>query len=159
MRKMKTYPLLLLCILTFTGLAPGLASAEVSMNATRVTAPDTEELAEFYKRAFSMHEVQRIVLGDGVEIMLNFGASEAAAKANPGSQVVLYPRPDNAAEDNTAHLIFNVTDMDDTVAAIKAAGGGMEREPFAFGDSGIRIGMGIDPAGNHFELLYFPAEE
>jgi len=47
--------------------------------------------------------------------------------------------------------------MDGLVKAIKAAGGKMEREPFVFGNSGIRIGMGIDPAGNHFEMIQAPA--
>ncbi len=56
-----------------------------------------------------------------------------------------------------AHVVFTVTDMDRVVAAVKAAGGRMDREPFDFGYSGIRIGMGIDPAGNHFELIQFPA--
>jgi predicted enzyme related to lactoylglutathione lyase len=42
------------------------------------------------------------------------------------------------------------------VAALKAAGGKMEREPFEFGKTGIWIGMGIDPAGNHFEMIQQP---
>jgi predicted enzyme related to lactoylglutathione lyase len=126
------------------------------MNATRITAPDTDALAAFYKSAFGMFEVQRIAMGGGAEIMLNFGKTEAAARANPGSQLVLYPREANLPEDTTAHLIVNVTDMATTVAAIKAAGGNMEREPFGYGDTGMLIGMGIDPAGNHFEMLYFP---
>lgn len=135
------------------------ASAQVTMNATRITASDTEALAGFYKTALDMHEVQRIVLGStGVEIMLNFGASEAEAMANPGAQLVLYPRGENEPQDGVAHLILNVTNMANTVAAIKAAGGSMDREPFSFGDTGILIAMAIDPAGNHFELLYFPPE-
>jgi predicted enzyme related to lactoylglutathione lyase len=58
--------------------------------------------------------------------------------------------------DPVAHLIFNVTDMDSTVAAAKAAGGTMAREPFEFGNTGIRIGMVNDPAGNVVELLQQP---
>ena len=156
---MRTCKHLLACVLPFVGLIAIAARAEVSMNSTRITAPDTEKLAEFYKRAFGMHEVQRISLGEGVEIMLNFGATAEAAMTNPGAQVVLFPRPEDAPEDDTPHLIFNVTNMGETVAAVKTAGGSMDQEPFAFGNSGILIGMGIDPAGNHFELLYFPAEE
>lgn len=156
MRNCKT---LLVCTLAFVCLISIAARAEVSMNATRITAPDTEALAGFYKRAFGMHEVQRIPLGSGPEIMLNFGATVEAAKANPNSQVVLFPRPADSREDNTPHLIFNVTDMSATVAAVRAAGGRFEQEPFEYGDTGIHIGMGIDPAGNHFELIYFPPEE
>ena len=54
------------------------------------------------------------------------------------------------------HLIFNVTDMNATVAAITAAGGKMDRAPFVFGNSGITIGLGVDPEGNHFEMLQQP---
>lgn len=149
-----------LTLLAAAWLLPATVMAAVSLNGIRVTAPDTEVLAGFYKNAFGMHEVQRIVLGAGSpEIMLDFGATEAEAKANTGGDVVLYPRGADEAADITAHLIFNVTDMAGTVAAIKASGGSMEREPFGFGDTGILIGMGIDPAGNHFELLYFPPAE
>jgi len=149
----------LACTLPFTALMAFVANADVSINSTRITAPDTEALATFYKSAFGMFEVQRIAMGDGAEIMLNFGKTEAAAKANPGSQLVLFPRDANQPEDTVPHLVVNVTDMAGTVAAIKAAGGSMEREPFAYGDTGIVIGMGIDPAGNHFEMLYFPSED
>jgi predicted enzyme related to lactoylglutathione lyase len=58
--------------------------------------------------------------------------------------------------DAMPHIVFNVTDMDGLVKAIKAAGGKMEREPFEFGKTGIRIGMGLDPAGNHFEMIQAP---
>lgn len=144
-------------LLATASLLPAAALAEVSLNGIRLTAPDTETLANFYKAAFGMHEVQRILLGAGdPEIMLDFGATEAEAKANSGGDVVLYPRGADEAPDPTTHLLFNVTDMAGTVGAIKAAGGSMEREPFGFGDTGILIGMGLDPAGNHFELLYFP---
>lgn len=155
---MTTSKRLLACAMAIVSLLAFTARAEVSMNATRITAPDTEELAGFYKTAFGMHEVQRIALSTGIEIMLNFGATEEEAMANPGSQVVLYPRGADEPEDTTAHLIFNVTDMAATVADVKAAGGSMSQEPFEFGNTGILIGMGIDPVGNHFELLYFPPE-
>ena len=71
--------------------------------------------------------------------------------------MVIQTRPADDGADAVAHIVFNVTDMDGLVKAIKAAGGKMEREPFVFGNSGIRIGMGIDPAGNHFELIQAPA--
>jgi predicted enzyme related to lactoylglutathione lyase len=51
------------------------------------------------------------------------------------------------------HVVFDVTDMATTVKAWKAAGGKMEREPFEFGNTGIHIGMAIDPSGNHVEFI------
>ncbi|MES2625232.1 MAG: VOC family protein [Pseudomonadota bacterium] len=133
------------------------ASAEVSFNSARVVAEDVLATGEFYKAAFGMYEVQRLNLqGGNVELMLNFGATEQAAKDNPDAQVVIMHRDAGAAVDPVAHLIFNVTDMDSTVAAIKAAGGTITREPFEFGKTGIWICMTTDPAGNQVELLKQP---
>jgi predicted enzyme related to lactoylglutathione lyase len=128
-------------------------AAGVTLNAARVGATDVAGLEKFYEAAFGMHEVQRI--GEQ-EVMLNFGDSVAGAKANPAAQIVIMKRAADDQADKIAHLIFNVTDMKATVAAITAAGGKMEREPFVFGKSGITIGLGMDPAGNHFEMLQQP---
>lgn len=129
------------------------AQAGVTINSTRVGAVDVAALEKFYEAAFGMQEVQRI---GTTEVMLNFGDSVAAAKANPGAQLVIMHRDSDEQKDTMAHLIFNVTDMTATVAAITAAGGKMERAPFVFGNSGVTIGLGVDPAGNHFEMLQQP---
>jgi predicted enzyme related to lactoylglutathione lyase len=136
-----------------------LASAEVSLNSTRVAAKDELAVAEFYKTAFGMHEVQRINMQGGhVELMLNFGANEADAKANPGAQIVIMHRESDDLDDPIAHVIFNVSDAKATAAAIIAAGGKMEREVFEFANTGIMIGLGMDPAGNRLELLQQPKQ-
>jgi predicted enzyme related to lactoylglutathione lyase len=129
------------------------ARAGVTLNSARVGAADVAALEKFYESAFGMQEVQRIGTN---EVMLNFGDSVAAAKANPAAQLVIMHRDSDDQKDSIAHLIFNVTDMNATVAAITAAGGKMDRAPFVFGNSGITIGLGIDPAGNHFEMLQQP---
>jgi predicted enzyme related to lactoylglutathione lyase len=59
----------------------------------------------------------------------------------------------DATKDPAPHLIFSVTDMTATGAAIKKAGGSMQGEPRPFGNSGIVIGIAIDPAGNLLELI------
>jgi predicted enzyme related to lactoylglutathione lyase len=61
--------------------------------------------------------------------------------------------------DDMAHIVFNTTDMTAAVKALKAAGGKMQREPFEYGKTGIFIGLAIDPAGNHIELLQQPARK
>jgi predicted enzyme related to lactoylglutathione lyase len=133
------------------------ALADVSLNGVRIVAQDTEALAKFYSAAFGMSEVQRITQGQTApEIMLNFGKTPAAAQATRnklggGDIVIMYSAP-AGAKDEVAHIVLNVTDMDATVAALKAAGGKMEREPFVYGGT-IKIGMAIDPAGNHIELI------
>jgi len=132
------------------------APSGVTLNGVRIGAKDVAALAKFYQSAFGMHEVQRIENPQFLEIMLDFGTTPEAARANAGADVVIMQRAADDVKDTMAHVVFTVTNIDRVVAAVKAAGGKMEREPFAFGDTGIRIGMGIDPAGNHFELIQFP---
>lgn len=132
------------------------AQAGVTLNSARVGAVDVAALEKFYVTAFGMQEVQRI--NNGLEVMLNFGATVAAAKANPGAQIVILHRESDEQKDTMAHLIFNVTDIQATAAAITAAGGKMERAPFVFGNTGITIGLAVDPAGNHIEMLQQPKQ-
>jgi predicted enzyme related to lactoylglutathione lyase len=132
------------------------AQAGVTLNAARVGAADVAALEKFYEVAFGMQEVQRIQMPASLEVMLNFGDTVAAAKANPGAQIVILHRESDAQKDSIAHLIFNVTDIQATAAAITAAGGKMERAPFVFGTTGITIGLAVDPAGNHIEMLQQP---
>jgi predicted enzyme related to lactoylglutathione lyase len=133
------------------------AMADVSLNGVRVLAKDAAAVAKFYQTAFGMQEVQRIQNPQMTEIMLNFGATADAAKANRaklgGGDIVVMSRASDDAKDDSTHIVLNVTDMAATVAKLKAAGGKMEREPFEFGNTGIKIGMAIDPAGNHIELI------
>ncbi len=132
------------------------AQAGVTLNATRVGAADVAALEKFYEAAFGMQEVQRIQMPNSLEVMLNFGDSVAAAKANPGAQIVILHRESDDQKDTIAHVILNVTDIQATAAAITAAGGRMERAPFVFGKTGITIGLAVDPAGNHIEMLQQP---
>ncbi len=134
------------------------ARADVTMNSVRVAAKDTEALARFYKAAFGMEEVNRLQAGGGPEIFLNFGTTVDAAKANKGLPVVLMHRDADDLKDPIAHVIFNVTDMKVTVAAITAAGGMMTGEPFAYGNTRMVIGIAIDPVGNRIELIQRPAQ-
>lgn len=133
------------------------AMADVSLNGVRVVTQDTEALAKFYSAAFGMSEVQRITQGQTApEIMLNFGKTPAAAQATRnklgGGDIVIMYRAADGTKDEVAHIVLNVTDMEATVAALKAAGGKMERDVFVYGGT-IKIGMAIDPAGNHIELI------
>ncbi len=131
----------------------GAVYAEVTLNSVRLGAKDVEALAKFYQAAFGMQEVNRIPVPGGPELFLNFGATVDAAKANKSLPVVLMHRDSDDIKDPVPHLIFNVTDMAATVAAIKAAGGSMEGEPRPFGNSGMMIGIAVDSAGNRLELI------
>lgn len=132
------------------------AHAQVSLNSVRVGAKDTVALAKFYEAAFGMQEVNRIDSPAGPEVFVNFGATVDAAKANKSEPVVLMHRDTDDIKDNIPHIIFNVKDMNATVAAIKSAGGSMQSEPRPFRNSGIVIGIAIDPAGNRIEMIQRP---
>ena len=138
-------------------LANSAAHADVTLNSVRIPAADTVALARFYQSAFGMQEVNRIEVPGGPEIFVNFGATVDAAKANKGLPIVIMHRASDATKDPIAHVILNVTDMNATVAAIKAAGGSMDGDPRPFRNTGVVIGIAVDPAGNRIELIQRPA--
>jgi predicted enzyme related to lactoylglutathione lyase len=132
------------------------ALAQVTLNSVRIGAKDTVAVAKFYQAAFGMQEVNRIDTPGGPEIFVNFGATTDAAKANKNGPVVIMHRDADDTKDPIAHVIFNVKDMAATVAAIKAAGGSMAGDPRPFRNTGVVIGIAIDPAGNRVELIQRP---
>jgi predicted enzyme related to lactoylglutathione lyase len=134
------------------------AQAEVTLNSVRVGAVDTVALAKFYQAAFGMQEVNRLETASGPEVFVNFGATVDAAKANRNLRIVIMHRDSDALKDPIAHVILNVTDMVATVAAIKAAGGSMDGEPRPYRNSGMMIGIAVDPAGNRVELIQRPPQ-
>ena len=134
-------------------MAIGAAHAEVTLDSVRLGAVNVEALAKFYQSAFGLQEVSRIQAPGGPELFLNFGATVDAAKANKNLRIVIMHRDSNAIKDPVPHLIFDVTDLAATSAAVKAAGGSMEGEPVTLGSAGIVIGIAVDPAGNRLELI------
>ena len=146
-------PVIIAMLACATLIVTGAAHAEVTLNSVRLGAANVEALAKFYQSAFGLQEVNRIQAPGGPELFLNFGATVDSARANKAAQIVIMHRDSDAIKDPVPHLIFNVTDMTATAAAIKAAGGSMQGEPFPFGNSGIVIGIAIDPAGNLLELI------
>lgn len=134
-------------------LAFAAAQAQISLNGARIGAEDVAALAEFYQEAFGLKEVNRLEFPGMLEIMLDFGDTVEAAKANPAADVVIMPRESDDLDDPVPHLIFNVTDAAAVAAAVEAAGGRMDGPPRAFGNTGIVIAFGRDPAGNRFELI------
>jgi predicted enzyme related to lactoylglutathione lyase len=137
-------------------LVAGAVNAQVTLNSVRIGAKDTEALAKFYKAALGMQETNRINAQGGPEIFVNFGATVDAAKANKAEPIVIMHRDSDDLKDPIAHVILNVKDMTATVAAIKAAGGKMDGEPRPYGNTGIVIGIAIDPVGNRLELIQRP---
>jgi predicted enzyme related to lactoylglutathione lyase len=134
----------------------GAAHSQVTLNSVRVGAKDSVAVAKFYQAAFGMQEVNRIDSPSGPEVFVNFGATADAAKANKGDPIVIMHRDSDDVKDPIPHVILNVKDMASTVAAIKAAGGSMATEARPFRNTGIVIGIAMDPAGNRIELIQRP---
>ena len=132
------------------------APAQVTLNSVRIGAKDSVALSKFYEAAFGMQEVNRIDVPAGPEIFVNFGATVDAAKANKSEPIVIMHRDSDELKDPIAHVILNVKDMAATVAALKAAGGTMTGDPKPFGNTGVIIGIAIDPAGNRIEMIQRP---
>jgi predicted enzyme related to lactoylglutathione lyase len=132
------------------------AHAQVTLNSVRVGAKDSVALAKFYQTAFGMQETNRISGQGGPEVFVNFGATVESAKANKSEPIVIMHRDSDDIKDPIAHVILNVKDMAATVAAIKAAGGSMAGDPRPFGNTGVVIGIAIDPAGNRIEMIQRP---
>lgn len=132
------------------------AHAQVTLNSVRIGAKDTVALAKFYQAAFGMQEVNRINTAGGPEVFLNFGATVENAKANKSAPIVIMHRDSDDIKDPIAHVILNVKDMAATVASIKTACGSMAGDPRPYGNTGVLIGIAIDPAGNRLELIQRP---
>jgi predicted enzyme related to lactoylglutathione lyase len=133
-----------------------LAQAEVSLDAARIGAQDVAGLAKFYESAFGLKEVNRLQFPNMLEIMLNFGDTVEAAKANHSPQIVIMHRASDAIDDPVPHLILTVTDAAAAAKAIQAAGGRLDGAPRPFGKTGMVIGLARDPAGNRLELIQPP---
>ena len=138
--------------LAITGMLAASAHAGNTLAAARIGAVDVEGVARFYKSAFGMQEIMRLDMTGLKEIMLNFGDTVEAAKANTNPWIVIMNRDSDDVKE-VPHLVLYVTDMKATVAAVKAAGGKVEGEPGAFGDAGMIVGFAADPAGNRMELI------
>ena len=129
------------------------AAPAIHVRAVRMPATDVPGMAEFYKKAFGMHEIRRIGGGAFLEIVLNTGADVEEATANPKAPVVLMTRPEQMGETPPlAYLLFNVPDMAAAIAAVEDAGGKVMR-PTTTTSTGTTYAFVTDPEGNQVELL------
>ena len=142
------------------GLAIGLAALatpafgqEVHVRSIRVLAVDPEASAKFYEKAFGMSETRRPADTAAFrEIVINTGATSAAAKAAKSTPIVIATKRDKAAPPpSMAALILDVPDMDKAIAAVVAAGGTGGKANKS--GEGLTYAMVADPDGNPIELL------
>jgi predicted enzyme related to lactoylglutathione lyase len=135
------------------GLATPALGQEVHVRSIRVLVLDPEASAKFYEKAFGMSETRRPVdTASFKEIIVNTGATPAAAKAARSIPIVIATKRDKAAPPpSMAALILEVPDMDKAIAAVVAAGG-RGGKPNTSGE-GLTYAMVADPDGNPIELL------
>jgi predicted enzyme related to lactoylglutathione lyase len=129
------------------------ADPPIFVRSIRIAATDVPSAAEFYKKAFGMHEIRRIEGETFLEIVLNTGATVEAARANPRAPIVLMTRPKDLQVGAMANLILNVADMEAAIASVQAAGGTLFRAPQRSGAAGATYAFVKDPEGNQVELL------
>lgn len=126
--------------------------AGFTLAAARIGAKDVEGVAKFYETVFGMKEFMRLDMPGIKEIMLNFGDTVEAAKANPDPWIVIMGRDSDEIKE-VSHLVLYVPDMKAVAAAAKGAGGKVEGKPGTFGENGMIVGFVSDPAGNRIELI------
>jgi len=137
-------------------LLAGFAHADTRLFATRVAGDDVDGLVKFYESAFGLKQVQRVEATNLLEIMMNFGDTVDAAKANPGARIIIMRHAPSDSKDPVAHLLLNVSDMNAAMAAVKAAGGSVPGKPIEFGQARVLIAFAADPAGNQIEMIQMP---
>lgn len=146
--------------LTGLALLAGTASAAppLGVRDARVGATDVPTSAAFYEKVFGMTEVQRYDRPGQLEIILGFGTTLAAAKANSSPRIVVITPPAGHGVDvgATSPLVLNVPDLEAAVAKVVANGGSIERSANKSATSGNVIAMIKDPAGNRIELIKEP---
>ena len=131
--------------------------ADVSVLAVRLGAKDVVVLAKFYDAAFGLKEIDRVGQPPR-EIVMRYGATAAAAKAGSSPEFLVQTREPSAAKDAITHAIFQVSDLNATVAAAKAAGATMKGDVTStqIGNTAVKIAQMVDPDGNALELMELP---
>ncbi|MGB6449576.1 MAG: VOC family protein [Steroidobacteraceae bacterium] len=128
-----------------------------SLCCTRVVARDAEALAKFYEAVFGLKEVNRTGKGaPSFEIILNFGNTAEAAKANTNAALVI-TQTNLGVNDRVPHLLLSVPDVVATLKAIQDAGG-LAGKPRSYGGQmpGLQFALAVDPEGNAMEVSQWP---
>jgi predicted enzyme related to lactoylglutathione lyase len=134
----------------------GAASAEGKLSASRVGAADVAKVVAFYETVFGLKEVNKFNPAPNIEEhMLNFGADDAAAKANKAPELIVMSRAAGDKADGIMHFVIVVDDIDKTLAAVTANGGTIVRPKFGFPQAKMELAFVADPDGNQIEVQAF----
>jgi predicted enzyme related to lactoylglutathione lyase len=149
---------LVLGVLAALAVAAGaaLAAPPLGVRDVRMGASDPAKVAAFYEAVFGMSEVQRYDRPGSLEIIMGFGKTPEAAKADPGPKIIVITPPAGAVIGGVSPMVLNAPDVEAMVARVTANGGTVERAPAKSATSGNTIAMIRDPAGNRIELIKEP---
>lgn len=150
---MKPYLALLGAVAVLVAPMTAQAQQAVALRSVRIGATDVIKTATFYQAVFGLKEVQRIERPDLLEVIMNFGADAAEARASTGVKVVVINRPAGSTASAVSPLIFNTTQIEQVVGRVVANGGTIERPPTKSATSGSLIAFVVDPAGNRVEII------
>ncbi len=132
------------------------AAPPLGVRDVRVGAADSARVADFYEKVFGMTEVQRYDRPGSLEIIMGFGKTLEAAKADPSPRVIVITAAAGTTIGGVSPMVLNVPDIDGAVSRVVANGGQIERPAAKSATSGNTIAMVRDPAGNRVELIKEP---
>lgn len=127
----------------------------IAMNYTKLVVGDLEAAERFY-RALGLQVVSRNLGGEAevrqAQCWLS-ATGDASAYILILSQFVELPPPPKPIYPGEAWLVFNVSDVDATIAAVKAAGGGIVRPGEDRPEHNVRAAVVCDNEGHMIELV------
>jgi catechol 2,3-dioxygenase-like lactoylglutathione lyase family enzyme len=127
----------------------------IAMNYTKLVVGDLEAAERFY-RALGMQVVSRNLGGEAevrqAQCWLS-ATGDASAYTLILSRFVELPVPPRPVYPGEAWLVFNVSDVDATIAAVEAAGGGVVRPGEDRPEHNVRAAVVCDPEGHMIELV------
>ena len=127
----------------------------IAMNYTKLVVGDLEAAERFY-RALGMQVVSRNLGGEAevrqAQCWLS-ATGDAGAYVLILSQFVELPAPPRPTYPGEAWLVFNVSDVDATIAAATAAGGGVVRPGEDRPEHSVRAAVVCDNEGHMIELV------
>lgn len=127
----------------------------IAMNYTKLVVGDLEAAERFY-RALGMQVVSRNLGGEAevrqAQCWLS-ATGDASAYILILSQFVELPTPPRPVYPGEAWLVFNVSDVDATIAAVKAAGGDVVRPGEDRPEHSVRAAVVCDNEGHMIELV------
>jgi predicted enzyme related to lactoylglutathione lyase len=114
---------------------------------TKLAVADLDASAAFYEQAFQLVRTRRVDFEGGSELLYEPTA--------PGGAMFVLIHFADAPKPASGEVVlgFYTDDIAALVARVKAAGGAIDREPYAIPEMKLRVAMARDAEGHVLELL------